>query len=495
MEENDAPAGRRPGLRPRRVGLLLLLGALLVGLLFAAATQARRKDARKRGADVPTNTARPAPASLRLVTARAVSSPGETEQLSGDLEARHTVTVSAEVAARIVSRPAERGGRITKGALVATLDDRAARASVAGALAALNGATAARRQAEADYRRAGTETASAIDSAEANLAGAVAGESKARAFTRTQELRQAEAALSQAETDENLACIEHDRYTRLVAEGAVAQQMLDRVRATYDAAKARTRSAHESVSLAKEGARREDIAQAAALVRNARAGLDSARARPARLASIREQIAGYAAQESRAAAALSDARIQLSKHRLLSPVSGRVLETRAEVGEMASPGTPVAVLADVRDLRAVFAVPESARPLLRIGRTATITTDAFPGRSFPARVTLLGFQGDGKTRAFRVEVAVANPGEVLLPNMTARLALCVGAATRVVLVPVSAVATNTVTGGAFVVAVGADGETARRPVTLGEPVGTDLVRVLAGLTGGERLAADPDRVR
>lgn len=502
METVEDVWPRRRKQRPRYgAGLVVMVVIAVAGLLLAATTYARQreKSAKSQATAQPVLRTNGQPSqpgmSLRTVTARADSAPLETQTLSGVLEARHTVTVSAEVAARIVSRPLERGNRVVRGATVALFDDRTARTAVAEAAAALSGATANRKQADAEYARAQTETASAIDQARAALSGAAAGEKKARTFTRSQELRQAEAVLSQAQTDENLAKIERDRYARLVEAGAVAQQTLDQRQAAYDSAAARTRSARESVSLANEGARQEDIAQATANVGSARANLDAARSRPARLAALREQIASLRAAESRAAATLQSARVQLSKHRIVSPVSGRVLETRAEAGEYIAPGTPVAVLSDVRDLRAVFAVPESARPLLATGRRVTITTDALPGKSFPARVAVLGFQGDGRTRTFRVEVAVSNPGEVLLPNMTARLSLAVGKPIRQVTIPVSAVATDDVTNETYVVTLGANGDTTRRPVTLGEPVGADAVRVETGLRGGETLAADPARVR
>lgn len=496
MEQiTESSTKRHKGIRLRGASLALLAVLTIAGLLFVVE---RRSNGQQQTGNDYTKSVSPIASpttDLRTVSARIVHAPAETQMLSGILEARHTVTVSAEVAARIVARPIERGKSVAQGSIIATFDDRNARATVAEAQAALSAATAQRRQAEAEYDRARTETASAIDSARASVISATAGEKRARTFTRSQELRQAESSLVQAESDENLAKIERDRYARLVAEGAVAQQTLDRVQATYESAVARTRSARESVSMAQEGARQEDIAQATAQVQTARAGLDSAKARPARLAAIREQIAGLRASEARAAATLENARVALSKYRIASPLSGRVLETRVEAGEMASPGAPVAVLANVRELRAIFAVPESTRPQLKTGQRVTITSDALPGKSFPAQIALLAFQGDGRTRAFRVEVAVANPNERLLPNMTARLSLPVGKTASLVSVPVSAVATDEVTNETFVIVVGAKGETKRTFVTLGEPIGADAVWVRSGLHGGEQVAAEPSRVR
>ncbi len=66
--------------------------------------------------------------------------------------------------------------------------------------------------------RAAVETDAARRAGPCSVALARAGEQKARSLTRDQGLRQAEAALSQARTDERLARIEADRYRGLVQQ-------------------------------------------------------------------------------------------------------------------------------------------------------------------------------------------------------------------------------------------------------------------------------------
>lgn len=411
-------------------------------------------------------------------------------RLSGQVEPYRIAAVSAEVAARITARPIEQGDRVAQGGLLADLDTDAARAALDAARAARAQARAARRQAETDYARAVVETDANRQQARAQVQSAVAGEQKARAFTREQELRQAEAALSQARTDERLARIEADRYTRLVAEGAVAQQTLDRAQATLDAAAARRQSAEQAVSLAREGAREEDIAAAAAQVDTARAGLRIADTRDTRLATLRRQIDALRAQEDQAAAAVRQAEVYLRKHRIASPLTGRVLATFAEVGEIVAPGAPLARLADIRRVKATFAVPESSRGGLRLGQAVTLSADAIDGKTFTGRITVLGYQAAAATRAFPLEVTVDNPGEILLPNMVARLRLPMGAAASRIVVPLSTVTTTEATSYVFVLK---EGRAVRRAVTLGVPVG-EGIEITRGLSAGETIAATPQRL-
>jgi HlyD family secretion protein len=493
-------------------GLIALVGA---GLLIARA-QSGKPSSALRGSAHEADTHAPA----LLVEAIAVRRTPVQERnvLSGQVEPYHVATVAAEVSERILSRPIQRGDRVALGAPLALLYAETAQTTLSQARNAYAQAQAARRQAESDYERAVVETDANRQQAQAQVqqaladqrrasasyAQAQAGERKALSYTRQQELRQAEDALTQAQTDERLARIELNRQTMLVREGAAAQEALDRAQATYDSAVARRQSAEQSVSLAKEGARQEDRETAAAQVaaaqaqvaaamhqvEQARAGLRIAETRDTRLATIRHQIDGLRAQEAQAADAVRQAEIALEKRTIRAPFAGRVLATLADAGDLMNPGAPIVRLGEIGRVKVTFAVPEASRTLLRQGQPVQITVDAMSARRFKGRITALGFQADPKTRAFPIEVTVDNADEALLPNMIARLALPVGTTTQRILVPASAVAGSTAGSYVFVL----DGDRARRQeVLLGAPYG-DEVEVTGGLKGDEQIAATPQRL-
>jgi hypothetical protein len=411
--------------------------------------------------------------------------------ISGQIEPVAVAMIAAEVSARVVSRPVQRGDAVPMGRALVVMDDASARATLDQAIAAQSQASAALRQLQQDYGRIATETQAAQEQAKAQLSQAQAGEKKTRSATRDQELRQAESSLKQAQTDENLARIEAERYRRLVDQGAVARQVLDQRQAVLDVAISRRESAEQAVSLAREGARQEDIAAATAQTESARAAVLSAASRPARLASIQEQIAALKAQEEQSAAAVRAARIALGKHVIHAPFPARILETRVEVGEMTSPGSPALKIGDIRQVKAVFAVPESSRVLLQEGKAISISADAVRGKTFLGRVRTIGYEADSRSRTFPVEITVSNAGEILLPGMVARLSLAEAPRKDIVVAPLSSVASDEV--GSYVIAL-KDGVAVRRAVTIGAPAGTDAVEIVSGLTSGEVIAKTPQRL-
>ena len=474
-------------------GIALLMAGLFLTSCSSERASEEKKDANVSAASSEARSPKPEARPTLLAESVAVrpASSANVVTISGQVEPFAVATVSAEVAARVLSRPLQRGDAVAAGGLLVALDESSARATLDQAIASEAQAGAARRQLENEYARVAVETDAAKEQAQAQLAQANAGERKTRTYTRQQELKQAQASLTQAETEEKLARLEADRYRRLVEAGAVAQQVLDQKSAALDVTVARCESAAQSVSLAKEGARQEDIDSATAQSASARAAVRSADTRPARLAALREQIAGLKAQEAQAAAAVRSARIALAKHRIASPFPARVLETRIEVGEMASPGSPVMKIGDIRRVKAVFAVPEASRPLLQEGKNVTITADTLTGKTFPGRVRTLGYEADNRSRTFPVEIMVENPREQLLPGMVTRLALSTPAATATVIIPVSAVASDE--QGSHVMLL-TNGVASRRAVTLGSPVGTDSVEVVHGLAMGNVIARTPQRL-
>jgi RND family efflux transporter MFP subunit len=505
----EVKQGKQKAAATTALALVTLPGLLAgCGRSEAQATEAPRTAAAKSAGSgiavslVPVET-RPSQDSLRV---------------SGQVMAWRTATVAAEVGETVTRLPIEAGKSVAAGGLLATLDDRASKAALAEAEAAHSQATAARRQLEAEYARVSVETRASIAAARAQIAGSEAGirqakaqviqaregERRAKSATRSQELLQAESNYRRTVADEVLAKTDLDRYTTLVREGALAQQTLDRARAAYEGAKANREAAGESLSLAREGARAEDIrsatasvAQASAAVTSGAARRDEARAtlaiagtRDARLTALRRQIDGLRAGEARAAAAVTQARILYSKHRIVAPFGGRILAKLTETGETVAAGTPVARIGEIGRVKATFAVPEAARRGLRTGQTVAVTADALPGRAFRGRVFTVGYQAEQRARTFTVEVEVPNPGERLLPNMAVRLALPAAKGKDTVTVPVSAVASD---GGKTFAFTVAGNKAVRRVVTLG-PVAGDRVLVKSGLSAGDRIVAAPQRL-
>lgn len=402
-----------------------------------------------------------------------------TQTISGQAEALRTATVESEVSGRVLHRP-HVGDAVRAGDVLLQIDTAVARAELDGAQASAERAWAAFRQAQAEYRRATVETAAGQREARAQLLSAQAAALKLQNGSRPQELRSAEAALEQARADETLARRDASRYRDLLDQGAIPTQVWDQAQDRLANARSRREQAEQSLSLAREGARREDRVGTWAQVDQARAQLEVADTRDLRLATLREQLDGLRAQAVAADATVRQARIAFERHSIRAPFSGRVLAAPVEVGELVAAGTPVVRLGEVRRMKAIFQVPAATRRALHLGQTLSV------GSGWRGRITTLGVQADPRTRDFAVELTIDNPQERMLPGTVLSLSISNPAQPRLV-VPLGCVATDGTVSYVYVL----NGDrVSRRPVHLGDPTGDDVV-VTDGLSEGESVASNP----
>lgn len=303
--------------------------------------------------------------------------PATTVRVSGQVDATE-VQVSPEVGGRAIEVPIAEGDRVKRGDVMARLDTRDVEL-------ALQRAAAERSQADAQLRLllAGARGED-IRQAQAQAAAAAA------------DVAAAEADLASAETD-------LDRFERLLQVNSGSQKQRDDAATRRNVARDRlaaTRSravaSQEAVARLKAGSRREEI--------------DAARAR----------VAGADAQIASLEKSKADATI-------VAPLEGVVTERLLDVGEIASPRAPIAVVADLDHAWAEVFIDEPLVPRIRIGQTATIFTDA-GGPGLPGKITFIASKAEFTPRnvqtaddrsklVFRVKVAVDNRQGVLKQGM------------------------------------------------------------------------------
>ena len=145
---------------------------------------------------------------------------------------------------------------------------------------------------------------------------------------------------------------------------------------------------------------------------------------------LRQQRAQADAQSEVAARSLALARERLTRTRIHAPLSGRVLERLAEPGEVVAAGQPVAIIANLSQVRLKLFVSEADLGRLRLGAPARIRVDAFPDRTFDARIAQVDAQAqftprdvhmkDERVRTvYGVTLEAANPQGLLKPGMPA----------------------------------------------------------------------------
>ena len=176
------------------------------------------------------------------------------------------------------------------------------------------------------------------------------------------------------------------------------------------------------------------------------AELDTARAAYARaVAGVRTAEAGVA----QAQAQLSSDQTQFSKALILSPVTGVVLSRQIDPGQTvaASFNAPVLFLIaeDLSAMRLEVKVDEADVGQVAAGQPATFQVDAFPGRTFPARVERVDVGANAGSTAssgtsntvvsYTAVLTVDNKDGRLRPGMTATAEIVTSEKQDVLLVP------------------------------------------------------------
>lgn len=180
-----------------------------------------------------------------------------------------------------------------------------------------------------------------------------------------------------------------------------------------------------------------------------------------------------------------------AEYSLVSAVAGTVVERDVMPGQIVGPKTNLFTVADVSRLWITVEVYESDVSRVRQGALVQVNPRAFPGETFPGRVSFAGGVVDAATRTIKVRVTVDNRSSRLRPGMFAQVRVAapsvVGAAGgEGVVIPELAVQELS---GRMVVFVpgGLPGQFVARTVILGERTGRG-VRVLSGLRPGEAFA-------
>jgi HlyD family secretion protein len=338
-----------------------------------------------------------------------------------------------------------------------------------------------------------------------------------RAGSRVEEIAQAEAQARQSEASLTQARRDSERQSELLAARAIPRNEAEQARTQAEVAEQTLVGHRARLQQLKSGTRPEQIRQSEADVLSieadvaaAEAELASARAsragteksgqaqlrallsspRPedvqvaeARLDEARraEATARQRLVESQQGIGLSDKRLQ--EARILAPFDGTVTQILTEEGGVIGPSSSLLKLTRIQKPEIKIDIDEVNLGRLSVGQSAEITSDAFAGQSFQARVTRLGTQVDTDRGTVEVRLTPINPPGWIRPGQTLSVNLIVEAGKEQLVVPVAAVSTLGSTSTALVIE---RGRVARRTVTVGA-ASAQLVPIRAGLTERDQV--------
>jgi HlyD family secretion protein len=286
--------------------------------------------------------------------------------LSGNMEVTET-DIGFKLPGRVTALLVDEGESVSKGALLARLDN--------GELASVV-----------------AQNRAALEEAETRLAELKAG-------SRPQEIGQAEANLGAQQAELTRLTKDYERAEMLHENGAISTAQYDAAKGSYEERRAQLQHALESLSLAREGPRSEDIEGAADRVRQA--------------------LAAKRVSEER-----------LKDTLIYAPISGVILRKNVELGEIVNQGTPVYTIGDMASPWIKVYVKEDKLGLVKLGQRAKISSDTYPGKAYDGWVSYISSEAEFTPKSvqtqeervklvFGVKVRVRNVNDELKPSMPA----------------------------------------------------------------------------
>ncbi len=194
------------------------------------------------------------------------------------------------------------------------------------------------------------------------------------------------------------------------------------------------------------------------------------------------------ADVQRAAAAIAQAREQLSYTIVRAPYSGLVVNRHVQVGEMASPGKPLMTGFSLEKLRVRSEVPEQYARKIRKSNMATIISG--DGKEISVdKLTVFPF-ADPRSNTVTIRLELPTGTDSVFPGMLVKARFKVGEA-AVLTIPEEAIVTRGEVTGAYL--VDANDKAHLQQIRTGKIYPDGNVEVLSGLNEGDRVAIDPLR--
>lgn len=355
-----------------------------------------------------------------------------TIKASGSVVPFQTVNVSPKLSGRLQELYVEQGDRVTKGQVLARMDDSNIQPQILQAKAGLS-------------------------IAQANLA-------RQRNGSRSEDIAAATARVESAASKAALAKEKVSRNKDLESQGAITRDRLDELMADQTATAANLREQQRQLDLLNNGTRPEEIAQAEA--------------------QVQEAIAKIKIVE-----------VQLEDTIIRAPFAGKITQKFTNVGSFVTPttsasttssATSTSIVAVGNGLEILAKVPEVDIGQIRVGQAVEIVADAYPDKVFKGRVRLIAPEAivEQNVTSFQVRIILETGKNELQSGMNTDLKLVGQSINNALVVPTVAIVTeNNQTG---LLLPDGNNKPQFRPVTLGITV-NNRTQILKGVSSGESV--------
>jgi membrane fusion protein (multidrug efflux system) len=181
--------------------------------------------------------------------------------------------------------------------------------------------------------------------------------------------------------------------------------------------------------------------------------------------------------------AVDQLRATIAKKHIVAPFPGRLGIVKVFPGQFLAAGDPLVVLETIDPIHVDFSVPQQELARIAVGLPVRLTVDAWPGRTFEAKLTAISPRVSDGTRDLDLRATVANPGEALRPGMYARVEVVFPATERALVLAAAAVVHNPYGESVYVV----EADVVHQRFIKTGPTRGDLILVRDGLKAGEQV--------
>ena len=351
---------------------------------------------------------------------------------SGIIQPIQTVNLSPKIAGQLAELFVEQGDRITKGEIIARMDNRSIQTQVS--------------------------------QAQANLLNAQANLQRLQAGSRTEEIASAQARLAAAKARANLSASRLQRNQDLANQGVISRDRLDELLSDQRATLANVAELQRQLDQLQNGTRPEDLAQAQAQVKEAQARLNAAQ-------------------------------VQLDDTIIRSPFDGIITQKFSNVGAFVTPttsassvgsGSSTSIVAAASGLEVLAKVPEVDISQIKVGQSVEIVADAFPDQVFQGEVKRIAPEAiiEQNVTSFQVRVRLISGLESLRSGMNTDLVFLGAKISNALVVPTVAIATEKGQTGVYI--PDQNSKPKFQPVTLGTTI-DNQTQILSGVEAGSRV--------
>jgi len=285
------------------------------------------------------------------------------------------------------------------------------------------------------------ESRSSVDTARAAVAHAEARLRQLRDVAlpaAEQTVRQAKATLLNAQQ-------QYARVEDLATKGYVGQSQVDDAKKTLDVAESQLRAAELQV-------------------------------KTARATGSDYQIAKMELEQASANLAMAVARLDYTT--IEAPVAGTLIMRDVELGDVVQPGKVLMTLSPAGETQLVVQIDEKHLANLQIGQSALASADAYPDRTFDAKIVYMNPSVDPERGSIEVKLGVPTPPPYLRQYMTVSVDIEVAGHANTLTVPIDAIR-DAASAAPWVMKVNG-GRAVRQNVTIGA-FGSTKVEITQGL--------------